>query len=111
MKRCVTTAAEWSSTWHLTARATAFAFPHHAKELCLYGDFISSEFSAKLPSSHSRVILFDIAIQNTVQGGHKNLLTNCMLHLQFYSAILMPDCEGLMDVVGSETIDREDNPL
>ena len=65
--------------------------PHHTQELCLYGDFISSEFSAKLPSSHPRVILFDIAIWNTVQGGHRYRLTNCALHLQFYSAILMPN--------------------
>ena len=90
-KRHVSTAAEWSSAWHLAARAIAFAFPHRAEELRLYGDFISSEFAGKIPSSHPRVILFDIAVRNAVQGGHKYLLTDRSLHLRFYSAILMPD--------------------
>ena len=90
-KRHVSTAAEWSSAWHLASRATAFAFPHRSEELRLYGDFISSEFAGKIPSSHPRVILFDIAIRNAVQGGHKYLLTDRALHLRFYSAILMPD--------------------
>ena len=91
VKRCVRTAAKWSSAWHLTSRATAFVFPHRSEELHLYGDFISSEFTEKIPNSHPRVILFDITIWNAVQGGHKYLLTNRALHLWFYSAILMPD--------------------
>jgi hypothetical protein len=90
-KRRVSTAAEWSSAWHLASRAIAFAFPHRAEELRDYGDFIEAEFSAKLPSSHPRIILFDIAIRNIVQGGHNTLLTDRSLHLRFYSAILMPD--------------------
>ena len=90
-KRRVSTAAKWSSAWHLASRATAFAFPHRSEELRLYGDFISSEFAGKIPSSHPRVILFDITIRNAVQGGHKYLLTDRALHLRFYSAILMPD--------------------
>ena len=90
-KRHVSTAAEWSSALHLTARATAFTFPHCIEELHLYGDFISSEFTGKILSSHPRVILFDIAIWKTMQGGHKYLLTDHALHLQFYLAIFMPD--------------------
>jgi len=90
-KRRVSTASEWSSAWRLASRAVAFAFPHRAEELRDYGDFIESEFAAKLPSSHPRIILFDIAIRNIVQGGHNALLTDRALHLRFYSAILMPD--------------------
>jgi hypothetical protein len=93
-KRHVSSAAEWSSAWRLAARATAFAFPHRTEELQAYGDFIESEFSGKLPSSHPRVILFDIAIRNIVQGGHNTLLTDRALHLRFYSVILMPDGVG-----------------
>jgi hypothetical protein len=90
-KRRVSTAAEWSSAWHLASRAVAFAFPHCTEELRDYGGFIEAEFSAKLPSSHLCIILFDIAICNIIQGGHNALLTDPSLHLRFYSAILMPD--------------------
>jgi hypothetical protein len=90
-KRRVSTASEWSSAWHLASRAVAFAFPHCAEELRDYGDFIETEFAGKLTSSHPRIILFDIAIRNIVQGGQISLLTDRSIHLRFYSAILMPD--------------------
>ena len=90
-KRHVSTASEWSSAWHLASRAVAFAFPHHTEELRDYGDFIETEFSSKLTSSHPRIILFNIAIRNIVQGGQITLLTDRSIHLRFYSAILMPD--------------------
>ena len=90
-KRHVSTAADWSSAWHLASRAVTFVFPHRAEELISYGDYIESEFAGKIQSSHPRIILFDIAIRNIVQGGHNTLLTDRALHLRFYSAILMPD--------------------
>jgi len=90
-KRRVSTAAEWSSAWHLASRATAFAFPHRSDELREYEDFMAGEFAAKVVSSHPRIILFDIAIRNIVQGGQTYLLTDRALHLRFSSAILMPD--------------------
>jgi len=80
-KRRVSTTSEWSSAWHLAARAVAFAFPHRAEELRDYGDFIKTEFAGKLTSSHPRVILFDIAIRNIVQGGQVTLLTDRTIHL------------------------------
>jgi hypothetical protein len=90
-KRRVSTASEWSSAWHLASRAVAFAFPHRAEELRDYGDIIEGEFASKITSSHPRIILFDIAIRNIVQGGHSTLLTDKSLYLRFYSSILMPD--------------------
>jgi len=90
-KRRITTAAEWSSAWQLAAEAVEFAFPHRSRELSDYGKFIAGEFGAKLSSSHPRVILYDIAIRNVVQGGQCNLLTEQKLHMRFYSSILMPD--------------------
>ena len=80
-KQCVSTASEWSSAWHLASRAVAFAFPHHAEELQDYGNFIETEFASKLISSHPRIILFDIAIRNIVQGGQITLLTDRSIHL------------------------------
>jgi len=91
VKRCITTAAEWSSTWQLASEAIEFAFPHCSRELISYRKFISGKFGAKHSSSHSRVILYDIAICNIVQGGQCTLLTNQQLHMHFYLSILMPD--------------------
>jgi len=90
-KRHITTAADWASAWQLASEAIEFAFPHRARELVSYGKFISGEFTAKLTSSHPRVILYDIAIRNVVQGGQCTLLTDQQLHMRFYSSILMPD--------------------
>jgi len=90
-KRRVTTAGDWNSAWNLASSAVAFAFPHRAEELRVYGDYISGEFSAKLPESHSKVILFDISIRNLVQGGQSFLLTDHQRFLHIHSAILLSD--------------------
>ena len=67
---------EWTSTWNATVKATKFAFPHRENELREYGEYIEGHFSAKVPSSHRRIILYDIAIRNEVGGGQNTLLTN-----------------------------------
>ena len=90
-KRKVSTASDWASAWRLATKAVAFAFPHRSEELSAYGDFIDGEFQAKQLYSHSRVIMFDIAVCNIVQGGQTCLLTNHQTFSQLYSAILMPD--------------------
>jgi hypothetical protein len=90
-KQKVSTASDWASAWRLAAKTMAFAFPHCLEELSAYGDFIDSEFQAKQPQSHTRVIMFDIAIRNIIQGGQSCLLTDHQTFLWLYSAILMPD--------------------
>jgi hypothetical protein len=90
-KRHIGTAAEWSAAWHLATRAIGFVFPHRAEELRAYGDYIEGEFAAKISSSHSKIILFDIAVRNMVQGGQSILLTDQRQFLRLYSAIVMPD--------------------
>ncbi|KIM36877.1 hypothetical protein M413DRAFT_77625 [Hebeloma cylindrosporum] len=103
-KRRVSTASDWSSAWHLASRAVEFAFPNCARELADYGRYIESKFSAKLPSAHSRVILFDISIRNIVQGGQCRLLTDKEVHLNVYSSVLLP--EG----INSNVSNRKSNP-
>jgi len=90
-KRRVSTANEWFSAWNLAASALTFAFPHHADELHAYGDYINSEFAAKVSESHPRVILFDISIRNIVQGGQAFLLTDHQHFLALHSSILLPN--------------------
>jgi hypothetical protein len=90
-KRRVSTASEWSAAWHSAARAIAFVFPHRAEELRAYGDYIEGEFAAKFNTSHPKVILFDIAVRNLVQGGQSILLTDQQHFFRLYSAIIMPD--------------------
>ena len=72
-KRRVSTASEWSAAWNFAARAISFVFPHRFEELRAYGDYIEGEFAAKLSSSHPKVILFDVAVRNLVQGGQSIL--------------------------------------
>ena len=97
-KRKVRTAAEWSSAWRRASRAIAFAFPHRREELLDYGDYIESEFAAKLASSHHKLILYDIALRNEVAGGQSLVLTDHSKFARLYSAIVLLDgVEGHSD--------------
>jgi len=89
--RKVSTAAEWSAAWRRATRAIAFAFPHRARELDDYGDYIEGEFAAKHTSAHQRIIWYDSAVRNVVRGGQSVLLTDSQRFLNLYSAIVLPD--------------------
>ena len=75
-KKQVTTTLEWLSAWRRALRAIGFTFPHWKEELLEYGDYIESESAAKLTSSHHKIILYDIALQNKVASGQHSLLTD-----------------------------------
>jgi hypothetical protein len=90
-KKHVRSSAEWASAWRRASKAISFAFPHRADELYEYGDYIEGEFAAKLPSSHSKIILYDIALRNEVGAGQHTLLTETHKFNRLYSAIVMPD--------------------
>ena len=90
-KKHVNSASEWTSAWRLASKAISFAFPHRTAELDAYSDYIEGEFSAKVTASHPRVIMFDVAVRNLVQGGQSCLLTDHQSFSRLYSAILMPD--------------------
>jgi hypothetical protein len=95
-KKRISTASEWSSAWRKAAKAISFAFPHRREELFDYGDYLESEFAAKLPSSHHKLILYDVALRNEVAAGQHFLLTDYSRFSRLYSAIVMPDgVEGL----------------
>ena len=87
----VQTSGEWTSAWNAAIKAIKFAFPHREHELREYGEYIEGHFSAKIPSSHRRIILYDTAIRNEVGGGQNALLTDTHRFSRFYSAIVMPD--------------------
>jgi hypothetical protein len=90
-KKRVSTAAEWSTAWRRASRAITFAFPHRREELIEYGDYIESEFAAKLAASHHKLLLYDIALRNEVAAGQHFLLTDFHKFSRLYSAIVMPD--------------------
>ena len=97
-KKRIRTASEWSSAWKRASKAIVFAFPHQQEELSEYGDYIDSEFAAKLSSSHPRVILYDVALKNEVAAGQHFLLTDVHRFTRLYSAIVLPDgIEGHSD--------------
>ena len=89
--RKVSSSSDWSIAWRQAARATAFAFPHHVRELEDYAEYIENEFAAKNSSGHHRVILYDVAIRNLVRGGQQMLLTDIHHFVSLYSTIILPD--------------------
>ena len=89
--KCISSAAEWSTAWRRASKAIGFAFPHRQEELLEYGDYIKSEFAAKVSSSHHKLLLYDVALRNEVAAGQHCLLTDHNRFSQLYSAIVMPD--------------------
>ena len=97
-RKRISTAAEWSTAWRRASKAIGFAFPHRRDELLEYGDYIESEFAAKVSSSHHKLLLYDIALRNEVAAGQHALLTDHNRFSRLYSAIVMPDgIEGHSD--------------
>ena len=90
-RKRITTAAEWSTAWRRASKAIGFAFPHRRDELLEYGDYIESEFAAKVSSSHHKLLLYDVALCNEVGAGQHALLTDHSRFSRLYSAIVMPD--------------------
>ena len=62
--------------FHTTIKVIKFAFPHQEQELREYSEYIEGHFSAKILSSHQKIILYDVAIRNEVGGGKNTLLTD-----------------------------------
>ena len=97
-RKRIATAAEWSTAWRRASKAIGFAFPHRREELLEYGDYIESEFAAKVSSSHHKLLLYDVALRNEVAAGQHALLTDHNRFSRLYSAIVMPDgIEGHSD--------------
>jgi hypothetical protein len=90
-KKRISTAAEWSSAWRRASKAISFAFPHRREELLEYGDYIESEFAAKITTSHHKLLLYDIALRNEVAAGQQSLLSDLPKFNRLYSAIVLPD--------------------
>jgi len=89
--RKVLTSTDWSAAWRHAARVTSYVFPHRIKELEDYAEYIENEFATKNPTSHHRIILYDVAVRNLVCGGQQLLLTDIHRFFSLYSAIVMPD--------------------
>ena len=87
----VQTSSNWTITWHAATKAVMFAFPHRGEELWQWGDYMASEFSAKQPNAHYKLIAFDKAIRAMVRRGQAVLLTNHDQFTYLYSAYLLPD--------------------
>ena len=73
-KQCISTAAEWSAAWRKASKAITFAFPYQCEELLEYGDYLKSEFAAKVVSSHHKLLLYDTALRNEVAARQHVLL-------------------------------------
>ena len=90
-RKRILSAAEWSTAWRRASKAIGFAFPHQRDKLLEYGDYIESEFAAKVSSSHHKLLLYDVALRNEVAAGQHCLLTDHSKFSRLYSAIVLPD--------------------
>ena len=91
LARKVQTSGNWTATWNATVKATTYAFPHQDSELWQWGDYLSSEFSARQTSAHHKLIAFDKAVRTWVGGRQAILLTDCNEFTYLYLAFLLPD--------------------
>ena len=89
--RKVQMSGDWTTAWNMTIKATAYAFPHWDNELQQWGDYISSEFSARQTGTHHKLIAFDKAVRTHMGGGQAILLTDQNEFSYLYSAFLLPD--------------------
>ena len=80
-KKHISTAAEWYSAWRKASKAIFFTFPHRCEELFEYGDYIESEFAAKVTSSHHKLLLYNVALRNEVAAGQHSLLRLPLIQL------------------------------
>jgi len=101
----VQTSGNWTVAWHAATKAVMFVFPHRGEELQQWGDYMASEFSAKQPNAHHKLIAFDKAIQAMVGGGQAVLLTDHDQFTYLYSAYLLPD--GIQGGLGMQPTIRE----
>ena len=92
---------QWTSTYNLIVKATAFLFPHRYDELWQYGDYIEELFLAKSVSIHPKLFSYDAAVRYKVGQGQNMLLTDREQFTQYYEAIVAPDGVGI-DSASSE---------
>ncbi len=88
-KRKVRNSADWASAWRRASEAIVFAFPHRHKELEQYQKHIQVVFDAQQPHAHQRVIAYDIAVRNFINGGQTSLLTDQEKFSHLYAAIVL----------------------
>jgi hypothetical protein len=64
--KSVETHGDWIIAWRITLSATKFIFPHRARELKEYSDYISSYFASIQPIGHLKILNLDKVIQKRV---------------------------------------------
>jgi hypothetical protein len=64
--KTVQSSGDWVIAWSYASKAIQFAFPHRARELITYQEYIMSHFAAVLPQHHGMVIELDKAIRKLV---------------------------------------------
>jgi hypothetical protein len=87
--KSVETHGDWIIAWRTAVTATKLVFPHRARELEEYSDYISSYFASVQPAGHSKIFNLDKAIRKRVrsvndvslnESGKFRYLETCYLH-------------------------------
>ena len=82
---------QWTATFNLIIKATAFIFPHRYDELRIYEDYIEELFSTKSTTVHPKLFKYDEAVRYKVGQGQNILLTDRNEFTWYYEAIVAPD--------------------
>lgn len=89
--RTIKSASDWTAAWYPARKLYSFLFPQRADEAMAYGDYISGMFASRVPSSHSRIILYDKGVRNLVQGGQRHTLTDYSSFQDIFAATIQAD--------------------
>ncbi|KAF7305905.1 hypothetical protein HMN09_00744700 [Mycena chlorophos] len=68
---------DWLTAWGKTEAALTFVFPHRARELAAYRQYVSDLFTSSADSLHPRIILLDRRIRNEAASRRDLELSEC----------------------------------
>nr|GAT60586.1 predicted protein [Mycena chlorophos] len=75
--KSVTSQFDWLTAWGKTEAALTFVFPHRARELAAYWQYVSDLFTSSADTLHPRIILLDHRIRNEVASRRDLELSEC----------------------------------
>jgi hypothetical protein len=101
--KLVSDAGTWTIAFDKMRAATLFAFPHRARELGNYRDYIVGLFAASHSSFHDRIISFDKAVRKRVAQRRDVELTDFHQFMDIKTAVVDPIGVGVV------TAQRESN--
>lgn len=90
-------AGTWTIAFGRMSSATLFLFPHRARELATYRDYIIGLFAATSKSFHNRIIAFDRAARKRVSSCRNIELSDFSAFMDIKTAVIDSIGVGVVD--------------